>query len=68
MTRRCQREGGQATVEVALLLPLLVPLAWLMMLPPAWAVSQRITGRVSGVAFVAVSALAFTSGTISGTS
>ena len=23
MTRRCQREGGQATVEVALLLPLL---------------------------------------------
>ena len=24
MTRRCQREGGQATVEVALLLPLLV--------------------------------------------
>jgi putative membrane protein len=40
--------------------PLLIPLAWLMMLPPAWAVSQRITGRVSGVAFVAVSALAFT--------
>ena len=40
--------------------PLLVPLAWLMMLPPAWAVAQRITGRVSGVAFVAVSALAFT--------
>ena len=31
-----------------------------MMLPPAWAVAQRITGRVSGVAFVAVSALAFT--------
>ena len=41
-------------------MPLLVPLAWLMMLPPAWAVAQRITGRVSGVAFVAVSALAFT--------
>jgi putative membrane protein len=40
--------------------PLLVPLAWLMMLPPAWAVAQRITGRVSGVAFVAVSAWAFT--------
>jgi uncharacterized membrane protein len=40
--------------------PLLVPLAWLMMLPPAWAVSQRITGRTSGLAFIAVSALAFT--------
>lgn len=26
MTRRCQREGGQATVEVALLLPLLAML------------------------------------------
>lgn len=40
--------------------PLLIPLAWLMMLPPAWAVGQRITGRASGPAFVAVSALAFT--------
>lgn len=40
--------------------PLLIPLAWLMMLPPAWAVAQRVTGRVSGPAFVAVSALAFT--------
>ncbi len=40
--------------------PLLIPLAWLMMLPPAWAVAQRITGRSSGPAFVAVSALAFT--------
>jgi putative membrane protein len=40
--------------------PLLIPLAWLMMLPPAWAIGQRITGRVSGPAFVAVSALAFT--------
>lgn len=40
--------------------PLLIPLAWLMMLPPAWAVSQRITGRASGPLFVAVSALAFT--------
>ena len=27
--------------------PLLIPLAWLMMLPPAWAVSQRITGRAA---------------------
>ena len=40
--------------------PLLIPLAWLMMLPPAWAVAQRITGQTSGLAFVAVSALAFT--------
>jgi putative membrane protein len=40
--------------------PVLIPLAWLMMLPPAWAVAQRVTGRRSGVAFVVVSALAFT--------
>jgi putative membrane protein len=38
--------------------PLLIPLAWLTMLPPAWAVARRITrGRVT---FVLVSALAFT--------
>jgi len=40
--------------------PLLIPLAWLMMLPPAWAVAQRVTGQASGPAFVIVSALAFT--------
>jgi putative membrane protein len=40
--------------------PLLIPLAWLMMLPPAWGAAQRITGRASGLAFVGVSALAFT--------
>lgn len=40
--------------------PLLIPLAWLMMLPPAWAVAQRITRRSSGPAFVIVAALAFT--------
>jgi lycopene beta-cyclase len=40
--------------------PLLIPLAWLMMLPPAWAVAQRITRRSRGLLFVAVSALAFT--------
>jgi putative membrane protein len=40
--------------------PALIPLAWLMMLPPAWAVAQRLTGRRSGVAFVVTSALAFT--------
>ena len=40
--------------------PQLIPLAWLMMLPPAWAVAQRVTGRVSGSVFVVVSAVAFT--------
>lgn len=40
--------------------PLLIPLAWTMMLPPAWAVARRLSGRRSGVAFVALSALAFT--------
>lgn len=50
-----------ATLQPQLLgVPLLIPLAWLMMLPPAWAVAQRITGRASGPVFVVVSALAFT--------
>jgi lycopene beta-cyclase len=40
--------------------PLLIPLAWLMMLPPAWAVAQRLTGRTRGWQFVLVSSLAFT--------
>ena len=40
--------------------PLLIPAAWLMMLPPAWAVAQHITSGATGAAFVAVSALAFT--------
>jgi lycopene beta-cyclase len=40
--------------------PLLIPLAWLMMLPPAWAVAAAITGRSRGAVFVLVSALAFT--------
>jgi lycopene beta-cyclase len=53
--------GYTAKLQPQLLgVPLLIPLAWLMMLPPAWAISQRITGRTSGLAFVAVSALAFT--------
>ena len=39
--------------------PLLIPLAWLMMLPPAWAVAGSIAGD-SGWAFVLTSALAFT--------
>jgi putative membrane protein len=40
--------------------PLLIPLAWLMMLPPAWAVANRLTGTTRGWAFVGVSALALT--------
>ena len=32
--------------------PILIPLAWLMMLPPTRAVAQRLTGRQSGLAFV----------------
>ena len=44
--------------------PVLVPLAWLMMLPPAWSVARLVTRRVSGClmrpAFILVSALAFT--------
>ena len=38
--------------------PLLIPLAWLMMLPPAWAVARRIAR--GGIAFVLISAVAFT--------
>ncbi|NDJ52879.1 MAG: carotenoid biosynthesis protein [Chloroflexi bacterium] len=38
--------------------PLLIPLAWLMMLPPAWAVASRLVGRFRGPAFIALSALA----------
>jgi putative membrane protein len=40
--------------------PLLIPLAWWMMLPPAWAVAQRLTGATRGWRFVAISALALT--------
>jgi putative membrane protein len=44
--------------------PLLIPAAWLMMLPPAWAVATYITGGpgtgFSGLVCVVVSALAFT--------
>jgi putative membrane protein len=40
--------------------PLIIPLAWLMMLPPAWGVACILTGRHRGWAFVVVSALAFT--------
>ena len=40
--------------------PLLIPLAWFMMLPPAWAVAQVIVGDRSRGLFALVSALAFT--------
>jgi putative membrane protein len=40
--------------------PLLIPLAWFMMLPPAWAVAQTLVGTRSRAAFIAVSALALT--------
>lgn len=40
--------------------PALIPLAWLMMLPPAWAVAHRVTRGRGKAAFVVVSALAFT--------
>jgi len=39
--------------------PLLIPVAWLMMLPPAWAISALIAGQYNW-AFVLLSALAFT--------
>lgn len=38
--------------------PLLIPLAWLMMLPPAWAIAGQIAGSPRW-AFAAVSAVAF---------
>jgi uncharacterized membrane protein len=44
--------------------PLLIPLAWLMMLPPAWGVAQAISSRLSSrlqtPAFIALSAFAMT--------
>ncbi len=44
--------------------PVLIPLTWLMMLPPAWAVAKLITRKMGGCllrfVFVLVSGLAFT--------
>ncbi|MEI6288834.1 MAG: carotenoid biosynthesis protein [Chloroflexota bacterium] len=41
--------------------PLLIPLAWLMMLPPSWAIGNKITGRPGrSRVFILCSALAFT--------
>lgn len=45
-------------------IPILVPLTWLMMLPPAWAVARLITRKLSGcllrLLFVTLSAVTFT--------
>lgn len=40
--------------------PLVIPLAWLMMLPVSWAVAQAIAGRVPRWRFVLIAVLAFT--------
>ncbi len=40
--------------------PVLIPLAWFMMLPPAWAVAQAAVGRQNRLLFIFVSALALT--------
>ena len=40
--------------------PLLIPFAWLMMLPPSWAVAQRLSRSKGRLLFSALSALAFT--------
>ncbi|HAJ35878.1 MAG TPA: hypothetical protein DCL15_09310 [Chloroflexi bacterium] len=40
--------------------PAVIPLAWLMMLPPAWAIAYAITGAVRGWRFLLLSGLAFT--------
>ena len=44
--------------------PLLIPLAWMMMMPPAWAIAHVISRRYRGarrwLAFVGVTMLAFT--------
>jgi putative membrane protein len=40
--------------------PLLIPLAWLMMLPSAWAIAAVLTNNQFGLAFIGWSALAMT--------
>ena len=40
--------------------PLIIPLAWFMMLPASWAVGSTITGGDRGIKFALVSASAFT--------
>ena len=40
--------------------PLIIPLAWLMMLPSAWALAQIITGSTRNITFMLLSGLALT--------
>jgi putative membrane protein len=41
--------------------PMLIPLAWMMMMPPAWAIAQLITHRSGrALSFLVVAGLAFT--------
>jgi putative membrane protein len=40
--------------------PILIPLAWLMMLPSAWAIAWAIAGKRGRVTFIVVTALVFT--------
>ncbi len=40
--------------------PLLIPFAWLMMLPPSWAIAYRITNGNYGIKFILISGMAFT--------
>ena len=40
--------------------PLLIPLAWFMMLPSAWSVAGLIAGRENKLAYIGVSAIAIT--------
>jgi uncharacterized membrane protein len=40
--------------------PVLIPLAWLMMLPPAWAVASALCRRCRAIRFALVAAVAFT--------
>ncbi len=40
--------------------PILIAGAWLMMIPPSWAVARAITGKTSGLMFIVVSGLAMT--------
>lgn len=40
--------------------PLIIPMAWMMMLPPSWAVAQRLSRAKSSIIFIVFSAFAFT--------
>ncbi|TVQ39851.1 MAG: carotenoid biosynthesis protein [Spirochaetaceae bacterium] len=40
--------------------PVIIPLAWLMMMPPAWAVAELLVGSARPLLFAATAGLAFT--------